>query len=105
MGPGALVEEARRAAGLSQRELAARSGVAQPAIARLERGRVSVRFETLDRLLRACGKAVDVVDRPGRAVDRTLIAERLRLSPRERLLAAAREWERTRAFARRRGRP
>lgn len=100
MTAGTLVREARRAAGLTQRDLAARSGVPQPAIARLERGRASARFETLDRLLQACGKALELVDRPGTGVDRTLIAERLRMSPGERVLATAREWERTRALAR-----
>ena len=100
MTAGTLLRQARRAAGLTQRELAARSGVAQPAIARLERGRASARFETLDRLLRACGKALEIVDRPGAGVDRTLIRERLRMTPRQRVLATAREWERTRPFAR-----
>jgi len=36
---------------LSQRELAERSGVPQPTIARIEAGRVSPRFETLETLL------------------------------------------------------
>ena len=45
---------ARRRAALSQRELAARTGVAQPTIARIERGLVSPRLATLERLLAAC---------------------------------------------------
>ena len=101
MMAGALLREARRAARLSQRELARRAGVAQPVLSRIERGHASPRFETLDRLLRACGKGLELVDRPGLGVDRTLIRDRLRLSPGERARLAAREWERTRAFDRR----
>ncbi|HEX3623553.1 MAG TPA: helix-turn-helix transcriptional regulator [Acidimicrobiales bacterium] len=49
------VNQARRAAGLSQRELARRSGVAQSAVARIERGQQIPRADTLERLLTACG--------------------------------------------------
>ena len=41
-GP-AILREARRSAGLSQRELARRSGIAQPVLSRIERGRASPR--------------------------------------------------------------
>lgn len=44
---------ARRAAGLTQRALAERSGVAQPHIARIESGRVVPTPATVDALLRA----------------------------------------------------
>ena len=98
---GTIVREARRAAHLSQRELARRAGVAQPALSRIERGHASPRFDTLDRLLRQCGKGLELVERPGLRVDRTLIQERLPLTPGERARLAAREWERTRAFKRR----
>ena len=50
----AIVQEARRRAGLTQRELAARAGTSQPAIARIERGRQIPSVETLQRILRAC---------------------------------------------------
>ena len=83
--------EARRGAGLSQRELSRRSGVPQAAISRIEHGLVSPRTETIDRLLRACGKDLELVDRPGTGLDRTLIRERLKLSPGDRLRLAARE--------------
>ncbi len=46
---------ARQAAGLSQAELAARLGSTQPAIARLEAGRVSPRLTTLRRIARVTG--------------------------------------------------
>lgn len=44
---------ARERAGLTQRALAARSGVPQPHIARIESGQVVPKPETVDRLLRA----------------------------------------------------
>lgn len=96
--------EARRGAGLSQRELSRRSGVPQAAISRIEHGLVSPRIETIDRLLRACGKDLELVDRPGTGLDRTLIRERLRLSIAERARLAVREWENTRALLRARAR-
>ena len=65
MNAGSVVLEARRAAGLSQRELARRSGVPQAAISRTEHGLVSPRTETLDRLLRACDRDLRLVERPG----------------------------------------
>jgi len=104
MKAGSILREARRAAGLTQRELARRAGVPQPAVSRIERDHASPRFDTLDRLLRECGKGLELVERPGIGVDRTLIRDRLRLSPGERARLTAREWERTRAFERR-GRP
>jgi transcriptional regulator with XRE-family HTH domain len=97
---GPIVLEARLAAGLSQRELARRSGVPQAAISRTERGLVSPRTETLDRLLRACGRDLELVERPGTGLDRTLIRERLRLSIAQRARLAVREWENTRPFVR-----
>lgn len=75
----------RRRAGLSQRELAKRTGVAQPTIARIERGQVTPRVDTLDRLLHACGWRIDTVPRLSSGVDRTLIREMLRMTPEERL--------------------
>jgi len=98
MSSGALLREARRRAGLGQRELARRAGIPQPTLSRIERGLASPRFETLDRLLRECGAALDLVPRAGRDVDRTLIRHRLALTPAERARLAVREWERTRAF-------
>lgn len=51
----ALVREARRRAGLTQRELAQRAHTAQPAIARYERGRAVPDIATLARIVEACG--------------------------------------------------
>jgi transcriptional regulator with XRE-family HTH domain len=100
MDARSIALEARQGAGLSQRELARRSGVPQAAISRIEHGLVSPRAETLDRLLRSCGKDVELIERHGIGVDRTLIRERLRLTPAERGRLAVREWEKTRPFDR-----
>jgi len=56
------------------------------------------RVDTLDRLLRACGKDLELVERAGKGLDRTLIRERLKLSRAERARLAVREWENTRTF-------
>jgi transcriptional regulator with XRE-family HTH domain len=52
---GSAVRAALRRAGVSQTELAARSGTSQPSIARLEKGQVSPTVITLDRIARALG--------------------------------------------------
>jgi len=54
------VREARRRAGLTQAELAARAGTTQSAIARLERGNGSPSLERISELLAACGFEVQV---------------------------------------------
>jgi chemotaxis signal transduction protein/DNA-binding XRE family transcriptional regulator len=54
-----LLAEARRRAGISQRELARRAGTSQAAVARIERARQSPSAATLRRLIAACG--VDLV--------------------------------------------
>ena len=51
----ALLVEARRQAGLSQRDLARRARTSQSVIARIESGDTSPTWETLTRLLRAAG--------------------------------------------------
>ena len=91
MDAGALLRESRLAAGLSQRDLARLAGVPQPTVARIESGAVGPRFDTLDRLLAACGKGLDVVPRPGAGVDRTQLRAMLALTPAERLRVAVQE--------------
>jgi len=68
-----LLTLARRRSRFSQRELARRAQVAQPAISRIERRVVSPTVDTLERLLAACGSQLDVVYRPTGDVDRTMI--------------------------------
>jgi transcriptional regulator with XRE-family HTH domain len=60
MRGGDLVREARRRAGLSQATLAERAGTTQSAIARIESGRTSPRFDTVEALIRHAGFRLDV---------------------------------------------
>lgn len=56
-----LVREARKRAGLSQRQLADRAGTSQSAIARLEAGRTKPAFDDVLRLVRLCGMDLDIM--------------------------------------------
>jgi transcriptional regulator with XRE-family HTH domain len=94
-----LLRYARRTAGLSQRELALRSGVPQPAIARIETRRTVPRADTLERLLRACGVRLELAPAAGQGVDRSAIRRLLSLSPSQRArlaIAEARNLQRVR---------
>jgi transcriptional regulator with XRE-family HTH domain len=75
------VNGARRSAGLTQRQLAVRSGVPQPTIARIESGKQMPRADTLDRLLKACGWELDMTPRRGQGEDHGLIRSWLALTP------------------------
>lgn len=61
MSTAELVREARRGSGLSQRALAARAGIHQPAIADIERSAHDTRVEQLDRLVNAAGYRLAVL--------------------------------------------
>lgn len=91
MDTAETLRQARTAAGLSQRALARRAGMAQPAIARIESGKVNPGVDTLVHLLAACGFELAAAQRVGEGVDRTVIRELLKLSPRERLELAVEE--------------
>lgn len=58
------IREARRLAGISQRELARRVGVTQPVVAAYESGRTQPSVAQLDRLVRAAGVVLDLGLRP-----------------------------------------
>ncbi len=88
MTAASRVNQARRAAGISQRELSRRTGVPQSAIARIERGQQVPRSDTLDRLLEACGFELRLGPTRGGGVDRSQILEWLALAPEERLRRA-----------------
>ena len=88
MSAASQLNQARRAAGLSQRQLAAQSGVPQSAIARIERGQQIPRVDTLERLLRACGFELRLAPRRGGGVDRSQLQEWIDMSPAERLSRA-----------------
>jgi transcriptional regulator with XRE-family HTH domain len=89
MSADVWVYGARRAAGLSQRELSRKSGVAQSAIARIERGQQVPRVDTLERLLAACGFDLRMGPARGGGVDRSQIEEWAAFSPAERLERAS----------------
>lgn len=91
MAAASFLAYARQKAGLSQRQLGRRAGVTQATISRIEDGRISPRFDTLERLLEACGFQLQVVPRTGEGIDRTAIRELLRTTPTERARLAARE--------------
>ena len=85
---GGVLRYARRRANLTQRELAARAHVAQPAIARIESGAVSPRMSTFLTLVEAAGFELHITPRIGDGVDRTLIRSALARSPEDRIRAA-----------------
>jgi len=88
MNAARLLRAARARAGLTQRALALRTCVLQPTIAAIESGTQDPRYETLGRLLRACGYDLDLVRQGGEGEDRTLFRETLRWTPAERLARA-----------------
>jgi transcriptional regulator with XRE-family HTH domain len=89
MDAGRVLRQARRRAGLTQRQLAEKAGVPQSVIARIESRAVIPRVDTLDRLLEASGEGLEAAPRPGRGLDRTGYRELLRVAPRQRLRQAA----------------
>lgn len=95
MRGGDLIREARRRAGLSQRQLAERMHTAQSVVARWESGATTPSFDTVVRAVRACGFELDVHLVPaaeGFEHDWSLAEQNLALTPEERLAnhAAAR---------------
>jgi transcriptional regulator with XRE-family HTH domain len=93
---GIALARARRAAGLSQRELAQRARTAQPNVARIERGQGNPTLRTLERLFEATDRRLLLHDEPlapedavveayKRDVDRSLIRENLLRSAEDRL--------------------
>jgi transcriptional regulator with XRE-family HTH domain len=91
MDAARVLRQARRRAGLTQRELASRAAVAQSVVGRIESGAVIPRVDTLDRLLAAAGQGLEPTPRPGQGLDRSGYAEHLVRSPRARVEEAARD--------------
>ncbi|HEX8753279.1 MAG TPA: helix-turn-helix domain-containing protein [Solirubrobacterales bacterium] len=86
VSPGQLLREARRRHRLSQERLATRAGTTQSAISRIERDQVSPSVDTLRELLHMLGEDLTLRTEPREwGIDRTLIRERLRLTPAERV--------------------
>jgi transcriptional regulator with XRE-family HTH domain len=82
---GDLIREARRRAGLTQRQLAERAGTVQPVVARWESGRTAVSFDDVRRLVDLCGFEVEVMLVPRDDSDRAQAARLAMLSGQERL--------------------
>jgi transcriptional regulator with XRE-family HTH domain len=96
-----LIRKSRRAAGLTQAQLAQRLGISQPALARLERPGSNPAVSTLGRVLRATGNRLELRTRPmSPSIDDTLIAQHLRLTPQQRLLGLEQMYAQAQAIAR-----
>lgn len=80
-----LVREARKRAGLTQAELAARAGTTQSAIARIESGAVSPSLVHLTELVQAAGFDIDVRLVPYDDHDLSMALRNRTLSPDQRL--------------------
>lgn len=80
-----LIREARLRAGLSQADLAARSGRDRAVIGRWEQGAVAPSMETLIALVRACGFDLPLVLVPYDTERDKRLAANLKLSPERRL--------------------
>ena len=80
-----LIVEARRRAGITQRELARRLGTHQPVVARWEGGKTEPDFRTVVRVVRACGLDLNVSLAVSDDHDLTLIRREMKVLPHERL--------------------
>src|SRR5437588_6724153 len=81
-----LVREARKRAGLTQAELAARVGTTQSSIARLERGKTTPTLQRITELVRACGFDLTIgMANTDDDHDWSLLQQNLQLSPTERV--------------------
>jgi transcriptional regulator with XRE-family HTH domain len=84
MAASALVRSARRRVGLTQAEVAARAELTQAEIARIERAGSNPTAATLERVLRATGHRLGLVEATD--IDEAQLRERLRLTPAQRLV-------------------
>ncbi len=96
-----ILDMARRRAGVTQHELARRSGVSQPTISRIESGKMQPTVDLMLRLVAACGMELVPVDAfDDEDLDTSLIREWLEWAPAERAERAATEWNRSAGFRR-----
>ncbi len=82
----ALLRDARRAANLTQADLAGRLGISQAAVAKLERPGANPTVETLERAVWATGRRLLLgTEARDSGVDESLIRRQLELTPAERI--------------------
>jgi len=84
---GQILKDARRRAGVSQRQLAIRTGVAAPSISRIENGHESPSFERFASCLQALGfePRVELHELSGSRADPLHLAAEAQLTPSQRL--------------------
>jgi transcriptional regulator with XRE-family HTH domain len=84
---GTLLRDARRRAGVSQRQLSIRTGIAAPAISRIENGRESPSFERFTAFMTALGfePTVQLRELSGSEADPVHLAAEAQLAPSQRL--------------------
>lgn len=84
---GLILRDARRRAGVSQAQLAIRTGIAAPALSRIENGHESPSFERFAACLGALGfePGVELRELAGSRADPVHLAAEARLTPSERL--------------------
>jgi len=84
---GQILRDARRHGGVSQRRLAIRTGIAAPAISRIENGHESPSFERFAALLQALGfePSVQLGELSGSRADPVHLAAEAQLTPAQRL--------------------
>jgi transcriptional regulator with XRE-family HTH domain len=87
-----LLADARKRAGLSQRQLARKARTAQSVVARIELGETNPSLATLSRLLAAAGFALTTALKRRRVDPQELddVPRILRLTPEQRLIEVAR---------------
>jgi transcriptional regulator with XRE-family HTH domain len=84
---GRILRDARRAGGVSQRQLAIRTGVAAPGISRIENGHESPSFERFASFMAALGfqPSVELRELSGSEADPVHLAAEAQLTPAQRL--------------------
>src|SRR6476619_697141 len=96
----ALIRTSRKAAGLTQAELARKAKVSPPVIARLEREGANPRLDTLEKVIAATGHSLKLNAGAPTGLDETMIIANLKLTPLQRLRAFEQAYRGISAFAR-----
>ena len=84
---GGLLRDARRATGITQAQLSIRTGIAAPAISRIENGHESPSFERFASCMEALGFAptIELVELAGSDADPVHLAAEAEMTPSQRL--------------------